>query len=92
MQLVFAVITIGPWAFLIFYDIFLYVWRSIWYEMPIVGGRAQGKRRPRAPSLKERPNGKPRRFSMVRPATLNEHVAQARDTNEERDEDLENDD
>jgi len=35
------------------------------YEVPYVGGRARGKQRPRAPSLAERPDGQPRRMSMV---------------------------
>ena len=39
------------------YDLLLYVWRTITYEIPIIGGRARGKERPRAPSLKERPGG-----------------------------------
>ena len=34
------------------------------YEIPHVGGRAQGKRRPRAPSLSERPNGRARTFNI----------------------------
>ena len=34
------------------------------YEVPYFGGRARGRRRPRAPSLAERPNGLPRSFSI----------------------------
>ncbi|KAF2145042.1 uncharacterized protein K452DRAFT_200774, partial [Aplosporella prunicola CBS 121167] len=59
-----GIFTIGPWAALIVYDIILYVFRSVTYEIPFIGGRAQGKRRPRAPSLSERPNGNRRRFSI----------------------------
>lgn len=36
------------------------MFRTITYEIPFVGGRARGKERPRAPSLKERPSGDPR--------------------------------
>lgn len=34
------------------------------YEIPVVGGRVQGRRRPRAPSLTERPSGRRRAFSL----------------------------
>lgn len=34
------------------------------YELPVVGGRAQGLERPRAPSLSERPSGRARGFSL----------------------------
>lgn len=33
--------------------------------MPYYGGRARGQGRPRAPSLKERPDGHRRRFSLA---------------------------
>ena len=33
------------------------------YELPVVGGRARGKQRPRAPSLAERP--RPRALSIA---------------------------
>ncbi|KAF2205022.1 hypothetical protein GQ43DRAFT_86234 [Delitschia confertaspora ATCC 74209] len=65
--LVLGVITIGPWAILLLYDVLLYIWRSIAHEIPFVGGRARGKARPRAPSLTERPSGRQRRFSLARP-------------------------
>lgn len=42
----------------------LYIFRAAFYEIPYYGGRAQGKRRPRAPTLKERPNGRKRAFSI----------------------------
>lgn len=58
---------IGPWAALVVYDLILWVFRAVTYEIPVVGGRARGKARPRAPSLTERPNGHRRRFSLVRP-------------------------
>ena len=63
-QLLLGICTIGPWALLIVYDLILYIIRSIGYEIPYIGGRARGRRRPRAPSLVERPNGRPRSFSI----------------------------
>lgn len=59
-----ALITIGPWALLMIYDVVLYIFRSVTYEIPFVGGRARGKTRPRAPSLTERPSGHRRKFSL----------------------------
>lgn len=56
--------TIGPWAFLIIYDILLYIWRASTYEIPVIGGRARGRARPSAPSLSERPSGRRRAFSL----------------------------
>lgn len=41
----------APWLSLIVYDFLLYVFRTIYYEIPIIGGRARGEIRPRAPSL-----------------------------------------
>lgn len=58
---------IGPWAILVIYDLILYAFRAVTYEIPVVGGRARGKARPRAPSLVERPNGHRRKFSLKRP-------------------------
>lgn len=58
---------IGPWAALVVYDLILYVFRAITYEIPVVGGRARGKARPRAPSLTERPSGHRRQFSLTQP-------------------------
>lgn len=60
-----GVILIGPWVCLLVYDLFLYIARSITHEIPFVGGRAQGKARPRAPSLTERPSGHRRKFSLT---------------------------
>jgi len=53
-----GVVTIGPWALLLVYDLLFYVYRSCAYHIPFIGGKAQGKRRPRAPSLTERPSGR----------------------------------
>lgn len=64
LQLLLGMLTIGPWALLIFYDILLWIFRSILYIIPFVGGRARGKKRPRAPSLSERANGRRRTFSI----------------------------
>jgi hypothetical protein len=52
---------------LIVYDIILYLFRTATYEIPYIGGRARNRPRPRAPSLSERPSGKPRRFSLTVP-------------------------
>lgn len=57
--------TIGPWAALLIYDLILYIVRAFTYEIPVIGGRARGKARPRAPSLTERPSGRRRRFSLA---------------------------
>ncbi|KAF1980750.1 hypothetical protein K402DRAFT_343762 [Aulographum hederae CBS 113979] len=62
-----GLLMIGPWAIVLVYDIVLYIWRSISYEVPFVGGRARGKQRPRAPSLTERPTGEPRNIGVIRP-------------------------
>lgn len=37
------------------------------YDVPVIGGRARNRPRPRAPSLSERPNGRPRTFSLSIP-------------------------
>lgn len=59
-----GLLTIGPWAILIIYDLALYIFRAAIYEIPYIGGRARGRQRPRAPSLAERPSGRPRTFSI----------------------------
>jgi hypothetical protein len=65
-QFLLAAITFGPWLALLVYDIILYIWRSATFDLPQIGGRARGQRqRPRAPSLKERPDGHKRRFSLA---------------------------
>jgi hypothetical protein len=66
LQFFFGLVMIGPWVFLVIYDLVLYIFRSIAYEVPVVGGRARGKARPRAPSLTERPSGHRRNFSLAR--------------------------
>lgn len=64
-QLVLGALVIAPWLLLIVYDAVLYLIRTAFYEVPIVGGRARHRPRPRAPSLSERPNGQPRTFSRA---------------------------
>ncbi len=46
----------------------LYLFRAVAYEIPHYGGRAQGRRRPQAPTLTERPNGRKRTFSITGPS------------------------
>jgi hypothetical protein len=43
----------SPWLVAILIDLVLYIFRQFWYWVPIWGGRAQGRNRPRAPSLKD---------------------------------------
>ncbi|KAH8692623.1 hypothetical protein BGW36DRAFT_302088 [Talaromyces proteolyticus] len=59
-----GILMIGPWAAFVVFDLVYYVIRVVSYEIPIIGGRAQGQRRPRAPSLTERPSGRRRAFSL----------------------------
>lgn len=66
-QLILGMMAIGPWALLIVYDMILYLFRTATYEIPYIGGRARNRPRPRAPSLSERPSGKPRSFSLTVP-------------------------
>ncbi|OGM42158.1 hypothetical protein ABOM_009143 [Aspergillus bombycis] len=63
--LILGLITIAPWATLIIFDMALYIWRMLTYELPVIGGRARGRQRPRAPSLNERPNGQRRAFVLA---------------------------
>ncbi|KAK0123564.1 hypothetical protein ONS96_010543 [Cadophora gregata f. sp. sojae] len=72
--LVLGVLAIGPWFLLIIYDIILYVFRTITYEVPHVGGRARNRPRPRAPSLSERLSLKHRSFSLTSPGLPVESV------------------
>ena len=58
-------LTIGPWAIFLLYDVFLYIFRAIAYDIPYIGGRARGRQRPRAPSLAQRPSGRPRTLSLT---------------------------
>ncbi|MCJ1473794.1 hypothetical protein MMC13_002445 [Lambiella insularis] len=62
--IILGLLTIGPWAILIIYDLVLYIFRAATYEIPYIGGRARGRQRPRAPSLAERPSGRRRTFSI----------------------------
>jgi len=52
MFILLGIISIGPWALLIIYDMILYVFRTATYEIPYIGGRARNRPRPRAPSLR----------------------------------------
>ncbi|MCJ1325424.1 hypothetical protein MMC10_002087 [Thelotrema lepadinum] len=63
--LLLAFLSIGPWLLFIIYDFLLYVFRTFLHEVPYFGGRAHGERRPPIPSLSERPDGRPRRVSLV---------------------------
>jgi hypothetical protein len=63
-QFLLGLITIGPWAFLIFLDATIWIYRLILWEIPWIGGRARGRQRPRAPSLNERPGGQRRAFGL----------------------------
>jgi len=47
-----GVLSMGPWALLIVYDLVLYLFRATTYDLPYVGGRARNRPRPRAPSLR----------------------------------------
>ncbi|KAF6239029.1 hypothetical protein HO173_002901 [Letharia columbiana] len=67
--LLLGIMTIGPWALFLIYDVLLYIIRAVAYEIPYFGGRARGRGRPRAPSLKERPNGRRRTFSISGPSS-----------------------
>lgn len=51
------------------YDLLLYIWRSITYEVPYIGGRARGKDRPRAPSLRDRNGSHERKTQDMGSAT-----------------------
>lgn len=57
----------GPWTLLLIYDFFLFLTRTATYELPVIGGRARGRQKPKPPTLKERPNGQPRRLSIRLP-------------------------
>ncbi|KAK5061246.1 hypothetical protein LTR84_007788 [Exophiala bonariae] len=52
--IILAIINIAPWILAILYDLLYYIFRRIWHEIPIWGGRARGEHRPRAPSLRDR--------------------------------------
>ncbi|EEQ32752.1 conserved hypothetical protein [Microsporum canis CBS 113480] len=55
----------GPFLFFIAYDVILYIWRAATYEIPVIGGRARGRRRPVVPSFSETASGRRRAFSMT---------------------------
>lgn len=42
----------------------LYIVRAVAYEVPYYGGRARGRRRPQAPTLTERADGRKRALSL----------------------------
>jgi hypothetical protein len=71
-----AILFIGPWIVALIYDILLYLWRAVSYEIPIVGGRARGRQPPRAPTLTERPDGEEREPPPI-PLPLPEGVVEA---------------
>lgn len=54
-QFVLGLITIVPWGVLLVFDAALYLYHWLLYEFPVVGGRARGQQRPRAPSFNEGP-------------------------------------
>lgn len=65
----------SPWILAIVYDFVLWVTRSIWFEIPVYGGRARGETRPRAPSLKD----STRRSSFVEIITRTRSPSQSHD-------------
>ncbi|MCJ1371486.1 hypothetical protein MMC20_002703 [Loxospora ochrophaea] len=68
--LLLGILTIGPWALFLIYDLLLYLFRTAAYEVPYFGGRAKGRKRPRAPSLTERPDGRTRRTFSISGAAV----------------------
>ncbi|KAF2151387.1 hypothetical protein K461DRAFT_295442 [Myriangium duriaei CBS 260.36] len=92
-----AVITIGPWALVFVYDFFLYIWRSLVFDIPYIGGASRGKQRPRAPSLVNRPDGHRRRFSLaalsvdMKPVDLKQFVIPEEDDSRDEFQDERND-
>ncbi|KAF2665689.1 hypothetical protein BT63DRAFT_428638 [Microthyrium microscopicum] len=62
-----AILFIGPWIVALVYDVLLYLWRSISYEIPVIGGRARGRQPPRPPTLTERPDGAERQQPPIIP-------------------------
>jgi hypothetical protein len=89
----------APWILAILYDFLFYVCRQIWHEIPVVGGRARGAQRPRAPSLRDRPRRMSFRDLLTgegpnerRPAGLAEKRGHRRDLSRESIEEVEEDD
>lgn len=68
---------------MLLYDFTLYFWRAITYEIPVIGGRAQGKSAPSAPSLAERPDGEKRQFVIPIASELSEGHTSATDNDEQ---------
>ncbi|KAI9738963.1 MAG: hypothetical protein M1818_005277 [Claussenomyces sp. TS43310] len=73
--LLLGAIAIAPWLLLIVYDMILYLFRTVTYDIPVIGGRARNRPRPRAPSLSERPSGRLRNLTIPTFATPPEAVA-----------------
>lgn len=63
-QLLLGALVIAPWMLVIIYDMILYLFRTATYDIPVIGGRARNRPRPRAPSLSERPSGRPRNLTI----------------------------
>ena len=78
LQLFLGALAIGPWLLLILYDLALFIFRTVTYDVPYVGGRARNRPRPRAPSLSERPSGRVRTLSL--PISSKTSLEQAGDT------------
>lgn len=77
-----ALFTVGPWALFFIYDIILYLWRAVAYEIPVIGGRAQGRQRPRAPTLTERPDGETRNLGLIKIPSLDRDAGEQIETQE----------
>ena len=56
-QFILGLITLIPWTAILFFDFAVYVCYMVLYEFPLIGGRARGARRPRAPSIGQRLDG-----------------------------------
>lgn len=67
-----GIVTIGPWVVFLFYDLVLFAWHVATYDIPYLGGRAKGRARLRAPSLTERPDGRPRTLHYSSPSRSSE--------------------
>ncbi|EAW09740.1 uncharacterized protein ACLA_039550 [Aspergillus clavatus NRRL 1] len=64
-QVFLGIVTIFPWAALIIFDVLLYIWRMVAHEVPVIGGRARGRQRPRAPTLNETAEVQRRVFGLA---------------------------
>jgi hypothetical protein len=49
-QLFLGALSIGPWLLLVIYNVLLYFVRVTLYDMPVIGGEARNRPRPRAPN------------------------------------------